>query len=217
MGKPEQRRTVGRDQATARTRSGRQNKEGGPGEGRTTTRNEKTTSDLRPKDTGGGKDTDQKEQDNNGRAEYEAGQLMTQAAVILTGDGNNGKKRKGDQAKDEKGGQQPDNTKTARKEPTKDSPLTQANRHNKQESAKDEACRNAVRNTTAIVMELQKDRMQQTVDNKEWIQWAARTEGDNARRGTSETTDHCIAHITWLCNKDKRAQRGNYRDNCARR
>jgi hypothetical protein len=27
------------------------------------------------------------------------------------------------------------------------------------------------------------------------------------RRGTSETTDHCIAHITWLCNKDKRAQR----------
>ena len=59
MGKPEQRRTV-RDQATARTRIGRQNKEGGPGEGRTTTRNEKTTGNLPTKDAGRGKDTDQK-------------------------------------------------------------------------------------------------------------------------------------------------------------
>jgi hypothetical protein len=49
--------------------------------------------------------------------------------------------------------------------------------------------------------------MYQTIENKEWIQWAARTEGDNVRRGTSETTDHSLARITWICNKDKRAQR----------
>jgi hypothetical protein len=133
--------------------------------------------------------------------------MMTQAASMLAGKGGSGRKRKGDQAEDGKERPQPDNTKAARKEPTRDSPLKQANRHNKQESAKDDACRKAVRNTTAIVIELQKDRMHQTTDNKEWIQWEVRTEGDSVRRGTSETTDHCLARITWLCNKDKRAQR----------
>jgi hypothetical protein len=56
-------------------------------------------------------------------------------------------------------------------------------------------------------MELQKENMCQTEDNKERVQWAARTEGDNVRRGTNVTTEHSLARIAWISNKDKRAQR----------
>jgi hypothetical protein len=133
--------------------------------------------------------------------------MMTQAASMLGDKGGNRNKRNGNQAEHGKEKPQPDNTKAARKEATGDSPLKQANRHARQESAKDDACRRAVRNTTAIVIELQKDNMCQTIENKESIQWAARAEGDNVRRETNETTEHSLARITWICNKDKRAQR----------
>jgi hypothetical protein len=200
MEKPKHRRTVEGHQTTTRTR-GRMEKE----RQRQGTKEAQATCLQRIQEEA--RIQIKKEQDNEKPAGTKTGQLMTQAAGILTGDNGNGKKGKRKQAKSKEGEQPPDKTKKAKKDPVQDSPLKQTNRHNKQERAKDEACRKAVKSTGNIIPELQKDKMQQTEDNKDWVRWAARTEGDNVRRGTNKTTDHSIANIKWLSNKNKRAQR----------
>jgi mannose-6-phosphate isomerase-like protein (cupin superfamily) len=46
-----------------------------------------------------------------------------------------------------------------------------------------------------------------TEDNRERVQWAARTEGDNVRRETKVTTEYSLGLVTWVCNKNKRGKR----------
>ena len=63
-----------------------------------------------------------------------------------------------------------------------------------------------MKTTTKTLIEELGETIAHTEDNKEWIQWAARTEGDNIRREESTTTDSVMASIEWTDKKNKRGQ-----------
>jgi hypothetical protein len=107
---------------------------------------------------------------------------LTKAAVMLAGSTN--KKRKGNRKQTgSTGGKKSPRPRKSKKnrhrtEPSNKLPTDTTNRN----GIKSEASRKAVMSTVTIRLALQKDKIQQTEDNKDWIRWGARTEGDNVRR-----------------------------------